>query len=175
MRLTLSAALTAILLLACVGGCSESTELRGTPLPNSIPETRITGHPVPLEASFAVDLKWVGYDADGEIKGYEWKVSNNGSDGGQLAAMHADVCRRYDTVPENSVVDGGFSTNEDITAVEQSGSQVNAPMTHEDRIRKRGGDPHARRARDSDEMFAFRQRDGNGRGKRDSAATTVDR
>ena len=31
-------------------------------------------------------------------------------------------------------------------------------MTHEHRIRKRGGDPHARRATDTDEMAAFRQR-----------------
>jgi hypothetical protein len=55
-------------------------------------------------------------------------------------------------------VDGGFATNEDITQVEKSGSQVAAPMTHEDRIAKRGGDPHERRARDTDEMAAFRQR-----------------
>lgn len=73
--------MTAILLLALVGGCSESTELVGTPLANSIPDTRITGHPVPLEASFAVDLKWVGFDIDGEVMGYEWKISNNGTDG----------------------------------------------------------------------------------------------
>ena len=31
-------------------------------------------------------------------------------------------------------------------------------MTHDERILKRGGDPHARRAHDTDEMFAFRQR-----------------
>ncbi len=54
--------------------------------------------------------------------------------------------------------DGGFSTIEDITAVEERGSRVAAPMTHEDRITKRGGDPHARRAQDTDAMFAFRQR-----------------
>ena len=31
-------------------------------------------------------------------------------------------------------------------------------MTHDEQITKRGGDPHARRAKDTDEMFAFRQR-----------------
>ena len=31
-------------------------------------------------------------------------------------------------------------------------------MTHEEQITTRGGDPHARRAKDTDEMFAFRQR-----------------
>lgn len=85
-------------------------------------------------------------------------VTNNGSDGGQMAPMHAEVSQKYDKVPDHYTVDGGFSTIEDITAVEQRGSRVAAPMTHEDRITKRGGDPHARRAHDTDEMFAFRQR-----------------
>jgi transposase len=85
-------------------------------------------------------------------------VTNNGSDGGQMAPVHQEVCERYGTVPHNYTVDGGFATIEDITAVEQRGSRVAAPMTHEDRIRRRGGDPHARRARDTHEMCAFRQR-----------------
>jgi transposase len=85
-------------------------------------------------------------------------VTNNGSDGGQMAPMHAEIWETYDQLPTNYVVDGGFSTIDDITTVEQRGSQVAAPMTHEDRIAKRGGDPHARRARDTDAMFAFRQR-----------------
>lgn len=85
-------------------------------------------------------------------------VTNNGSDGGQMAPMHEKVCEKYDKTPENYVVDGGFSTIEDITAVENKGSRVAAPMTHEDRITKRGGDPHARRANDTDAMSAFRER-----------------
>lgn len=86
------------------------------------------------------------------------EVTNNGSDGGQMAPMHEEVCEKYDKTPENYVVDGGFSTIEDIAAVETKGSRVAAPMTHEDRITKRGGDPHARRADDTKEMFAFRER-----------------
>jgi hypothetical protein len=85
-------------------------------------------------------------------------VTNNGSDGGQMAPMHETVSEKYGKAPDKYVVDGGFATNEDITQVEKSGSQVAAPMTHEDRIAKRGGDPHARRARDTDEMAAFRER-----------------
>jgi transposase len=85
-------------------------------------------------------------------------VTNNGSDGGQLAPMHEKVSQQYGKVPTNYAVDGGFSTNDDITLVEQRGSQVAAPMNHADRIEKRGGDPHARRAGDSDEMAAFRAR-----------------
>ncbi|HIE96421.1 MAG TPA: IS1182 family transposase [Fuerstia sp.] len=85
-------------------------------------------------------------------------VTNNGSDGGQMLPMHEDVCRRHGKTPDNYLVDGGFSTTDDITKVEQSGSVVLAPMTHEDRIRKRGGDPHAPRKGDTDEMSAFRER-----------------
>jgi len=85
-------------------------------------------------------------------------VSNNGSDGGQMAPMHEDVCQRYGKVPDHYTVDGGFATKEDITQVEQRGSQVAAPMTHADRIEQRGGDPHARRATDNDAMAAFRER-----------------
>ncbi len=86
------------------------------------------------------------------------EVTNNGSDGGQMSPMHAEVCRRYGKVPQNYTVDGGFATIEDITQVEQAGSQVAAPMLHEERILRRGGDPYARRARDTSEMAAFRQR-----------------
>jgi transposase len=85
-------------------------------------------------------------------------VSNNGSDGGQMAPMHEDVCQRYGKVPDYYTVDGGFATQKDITHVEQRGSQVAAPLTHVDRIEHRGGDSHARRAKDNDAMAAFRER-----------------
>lgn len=85
-------------------------------------------------------------------------VTNNGSDGGQMSPVHEDVHERYGKAPENYVVDGGFVTNDDVTEVEQSDSRVIGPMPHADRIEKRGGDPHARRAGDTDEMAAFRQR-----------------
>lgn len=68
----------ALLLLA---GCSGDTEFSGVSLPNRKPDTRITGEPNPLEASFVVDLNWMGSDDDGFIAGYEWKISNNGNDG----------------------------------------------------------------------------------------------
>jgi transposase len=85
-------------------------------------------------------------------------VTNNSSDGGQMAPLHEEVCRRYDTIPQRYLVDGGFATKDDITALEKQGSQVLAPILHEERMRSRGTDPHARQPGDSDEMFAFRQR-----------------
>jgi transposase len=85
-------------------------------------------------------------------------VTNNGSDGGQMAPMHQTVSQRYGKLPGNYVVDGGFPTNEDVTQVERSGTQVIAPMNHAERLLERGGDPHARRANDTNEMAAFRRR-----------------
>ena len=78
------------------------------------------------------------------------------SDGGQMAPMHETVSRTYETTPKNYVVDGGFVTIEDITKVERCQSRVIAPVTYAGRIEKRGGDPYARRARDTEEMFGFR-------------------
>jgi hypothetical protein len=75
-----------------------------------------------------------------------------------MTPMHAEVSGRYGKTPDQYVVDGGFVTNKDVTAVEQARTQVIGPMTHEDRIQKRGGDPHERRPGDSDEMYEFRQR-----------------
>ena len=69
-------------LLVFTVGCSTNTDLSGVKLPNSRPDTRITGQPPTLlEAGFAVDLNWTGSDPDGRIVGYEWKISNNGTDG----------------------------------------------------------------------------------------------
>ncbi len=85
-------------------------------------------------------------------------VTNNGGDGGQMSPTHETVCETYGKTPAYYVVDSGFSTIENITAVEELDSRVVAPMTHEDRITNRGGDPHACRTHDTDAMFAFRQR-----------------
>ena len=88
-------------------------------------------------------------------------VTNNGSDGGQMAPMHETVCKRYGKVPRHYITDGGFvAGTEDVTKVEKSGSEVIAPMLYQDRISKRGGDPYARRPRDTDEMAAVRKRMG---------------
>ncbi len=84
-------------------------------------------------------------------------VTNNSSDGAQMDPMHQDVCEEYQHVPTNYTVDGGFATIEGITAVRNRGSIVAAPMNHEERIRKRGGDPHARRSLDTQEMADFHE------------------
>lgn len=85
-------------------------------------------------------------------------VSNSGSDRGQLSGMHKNLEDRYGRPPLKHLVDCGFATKEDITTVENRGTQVHAPLHGEDRMREKGTDPHARQRRDSDAFFAFRQR-----------------
>jgi len=75
-------AIVAAALLALAAGCSTNSDLGGVKVPNGRPDTRITGQPPTLlEAGFAVDLNWTGSDPDGRIVGYQWKISNNGTDG----------------------------------------------------------------------------------------------
>ncbi len=71
-----------IMMLLVLVGCSTNTDLGGTSLPNSRPDTRVTGQPPTLlEAGFAVQFNWTGMDPDGRIDGYQWKISDNGLDG----------------------------------------------------------------------------------------------
>lgn len=101
----------------------------------------------------------VQFATDGEtriIVGVD--VTNSGSDRGQMGSMHEKVCEHYGKPPERYLVDCGFATKEDITAVEQRDSQVLAPIHGEAKMREKGTDPYARQRDDTDEMFAFRQR-----------------
>ena len=75
-------ALAALVLLAAGTGCSPSTDLGGTEVPNALPDTRLTGAPPTLrEADFIVRFWWTGNDPDGRLRGYQWKLSDNGLDG----------------------------------------------------------------------------------------------
>ena len=85
-------------------------------------------------------------------------VTHHGSDGGQRGPVHQNVCERSGKTPAKYLVDGGFAATAEITRVEQAGREVFAPMTHGDRITKRGGDPYAERSGDTPERLAFRQR-----------------
>ena len=75
-----------------------------------------------------------------------------------MSSMHEEVSDRYGKTPEKYLVDCGFATKDDITAVEQRGSEVHAPVHGEERMRKKRTGPYARQRTDTDEMFKFRQR-----------------
>lgn len=87
-------------------------------------------------------------------------VTNSGSDRGQMAPLHEDVCRRYSTVPKHHLVDSAFATKDSIKAVEQAGTKVVSSVPRADQLRRQGKDPHSRQEGDSDEFAAFRERMG---------------
>ena len=87
-------------------------------------------------------------------------VTNSGGDGGQMTPMVNQIQERYKTQPEEYLVDGGFSTLEDIETLESSGTTVYAPVKNEEKKREKGNDPFARRKGDSDEVAAWRKRMG---------------
>jgi subtilisin-like proprotein convertase family protein len=70
-------------LLALIAtGCGPDKELGGTPIPNLQPNTELTASPPDLlESSFIVSFNWTGFDPDGRVRGFQWKLSNNGTDG----------------------------------------------------------------------------------------------
>jgi len=85
-------------------------------------------------------------------------VTNSGNDHGEMAPMHAQIHERYGQYPDQYQVDCGFATKDDITELERRGTQVFAPIHGEDRMRKKGTDPHAPQPGDSPEMKTFRER-----------------
>jgi hypothetical protein len=74
----------AVLLLAAasLSGCGEENGLIGESTPNNAPNTEVSATPPLLSgSSFQVEFSWIGSDLDGQVMGYEWRISNNGVDG----------------------------------------------------------------------------------------------
>lgn len=104
-------------------------------------------------------------------------VTNNGGDRGEMGRMIDQLKERYDQAPEEYLVDGGFSSKEDVEQVSRDpddedspGTTVYAPL----RKCPGGGDPHARRAQESQAVGDWRERMGTETAKaiyQDRAAT----
>ena len=98
-------------------------------------------------------------------------VTNEGSDQGQMEPMAAQIARRYDTVPDEYLVDGGFVNLDAIDRVSERGSTIYAPVQ---KPRDSQRDPHARLPTDSKNVGAWRERMGTDEAKviyRDRAST----
>jgi hypothetical protein len=65
-------------------------------------------------------------------------VTSQGSDTGLMQPMYDDVCDRYRVVPDDYLVDGGFVKKDDITHVEQNGTQVYAQGHRQDGVDEGG-------------------------------------
>jgi len=93
------------------------------------------------------------------------EVTSQGSDNGLMKPMYDDVCERYDVIPKDYLVDGGFAKKDDITYVEGKGTEVLAPLYAEQKQLQRGDNPYAARAKESPEMTAHRARMGTSQAK----------
>jgi len=82
-------------------------------------------------------------------------VTNSGGDQGQLAPMVEQHHQRYDQVPGEALVDGGFVKREDIEHVEQGGTTVYAPVQ---KPKDPERDPHKPRPDDTPAVAQWRQR-----------------
>ncbi|HKK70293.1 MAG TPA: hypothetical protein VKA86_03685 [Candidatus Krumholzibacteria bacterium] len=68
-------------LVLFAAGCADEA-LIGERVPNSAPDTQVEATPPNLGAStFRITLFWSGSDLDGTVDGYEWIITDNGSDG----------------------------------------------------------------------------------------------
>lgn len=92
-------------------------------------------------------------------------VTSQGSDAGLMRPRYDDVCMRYGVVPQNYLVDGGFSKQEDVVHVERAGTKVHAPLYAEAKQLAAGADPYAARPNEGPEMTAHRGRMGTLEGK----------
>jgi len=86
------------------------------------------------------------------------EVTNEGSDSGQMEPMVDQIEQRFGVLPQEYLVDGGFSSRDDTTALEQRGVKVYSPVKKAEKLLESGSDPYARRPGDSDEYYAYRQR-----------------
>jgi len=93
-------------------------------------------------------------------------VTNEGTDSEQLPPMLEQVKRRYERVPAESLVDGGFASLEAIDAASTMGSTVYAPLKDERKQLSAGKDPYAAKKGDSAAIASWRARMGTAAAKR---------
>jgi transposase len=86
------------------------------------------------------------------------EVTNAGADSGQMEPMVRQLEQNFQRLPAEYLADGGFSSRDDTTSLEQRGVKVYSPLKKEQKLLDRGQDPYARRRGDSDEYYTYRQR-----------------
>jgi len=106
----------------------------------------------------AYNVQFATDTASGIIVGVE--ATHAGTDNEQMPPMLDQLEKRYKKLPEEAVVDGGFASMDAIEATEQRGCKVYAPVKDQEKQKKTGQDPYARKKKDSDETAAWRKRMG---------------
>lgn len=90
------------------------------------------------------------------------EVSNSGSDQGQLVPMLEQLEERYQKIPSESLVDGGFANLKDIEKASEMGTEVFAPVAKPKAPER---DPHVPLPTDSPAVGKWRQRMGTSEAK----------
>lgn len=84
-------------------------------------------------------------------------LSNSGSDQGQLVPMLEQLKKRYEVIPPESLVDGGFAGLKDIEKASELGTKVYAPVA---KPKDKARDPYTPLATDCPVIAQWRQRMG---------------
>jgi transposase len=87
-------------------------------------------------------------------------VTNAGTDSEEMPPMIDQLEKRYDTLPDEVLVDGGFASLHAIDAAEARDCKVYAPVKDAEKQKKAGKDPYARKPHDTDHVAAWRERMG---------------
>jgi transposase len=92
-------------------------------------------------------------------------VTNVGSDSGQMQPMLQQIHERYQQLPAQMLVDGGFTTLADIEQAEANKVEVIGPIKNEATKKDKGQDPYQPRRNDGPGVAAWRQRMGTEQAK----------
>lgn len=87
-------------------------------------------------------------------------VTNAGNDSQQCTPMLDQLRHRYDRIPEDILIDGGFVSRDTIDTAETRGCRVYAPVKDEEKQRLAGKDPFAKKKGDSPAVAKWRERMG---------------
>jgi len=120
----------------------------------------------------AYNVQYATTTEGGIVVGVE--VTNSGGDGGQMAPMLEQLQERYELVPEEMLMDGGFTTHQDIEAAHTQEVTVYGPIKEEAKQLEAGKDPYQPKKKDGPGVAEWRQRMGTAAAKviyRERAAT----
>jgi hypothetical protein len=90
-------------LIFAVAACDNDEDFIGAPPGNSLPTTRLTALPPVLHGSSSqVSISWSGTDLDGQIVGFDWKMTDNGADGIADAEDLLEQAWRFTTASDST-------------------------------------------------------------------------
>jgi transposase len=104
------------------------------------------------------NLQFATDTATGIVLGVD--VTSAGSDSEEMPPMLDQLESRYDKVPDEILVDGGFASLDAIDATEARNCKVYAPVKDAEKQKKAGKDPYARKPHDTAHTAAWRGRMG---------------